>query len=411
MDYRRILVPLFAIAFILFSSVSAHAGTTTYTYDDVNHVIHIQRGGGTPAISATAGANGSISPSGSVTVNSGSSQSFSITPNPGYEVASVTVDGTSVGAVNSYTFSDVTSNHFIEASFSVSAPWENADLTASPQYTNGAVTYVPGSFTITESFTSLLNVGACQYTINGGTSWLSGAVSGSGPYTCTASSVSAANGTAMKIMMKASNSVGWSTPVASLARVVDSAGPVDGTISAVTAINYTPVNLSWSPANDAGSGLASANTYKLVRATGATAPADCTGTALYQGSALSYADASATPGTQYSYRLCAYDNLNNPSTGAAVIIQTCSNPPVYNPRTGSYYSSLQAAYNAAASGDTLRAGAVVLTESPTLGNSIDVTIQGGYDCGFSSVIGKTWIRGVLTITGGQSTIGGVLTTQ
>ncbi|MDA8162846.1 MAG: hypothetical protein M0022_08110 [Desulfobacteraceae bacterium] len=410
MDYRRILVPLFAIAFILFSSVSALAGTTTYQYDDVNHVIHIRSGGGTPAISALAGANGSISPSGSVIVNSGSSQSFSITPNPGYQVASVSVDGTPVGAVSSYTFSNVTSSHFISATFSVAPPIETAgSLATSPQYTNGATTYAPSSFTISENFISLLNVGACQYTINGGTSWQAGAVSGTGPYTCTATGVSAANGTEMRIMMKASNSVGWSTPGASLARTVDSTGPVDGTITGMA--SNVQINLNWTAANDAGSGLAAANTYKLVRATGATAPSDCTGTALYQGSALSYADTSVTPGTQYSYRLCAYDNLNNSSTGAAVTIQTCSNPPVYNPRTGNYYSSLQAAYNAAASGDTLRAGAVVLTESPTLGNPITVTIQGGYDCGFSSVIGKTWIRGVLTITGGQSTIGGVLTTQ
>ena len=52
-------------------------------------------------ITASAGANGSITPSGNVTVNYGASKSFTITPNAGYAVASVLVDGGSVGAVTS----------------------------------------------------------------------------------------------------------------------------------------------------------------------------------------------------------------------------------------------------------------------------------------------------------------------
>lgn len=68
-------------------------------------------------ITATAGANGSITPDGTVTVNKGSSQSFTITAASGYEVADVIVDGKNVGAVKSYTFTDVTGNHTIEATF------------------------------------------------------------------------------------------------------------------------------------------------------------------------------------------------------------------------------------------------------------------------------------------------------
>jgi chitinase len=71
----------------------------------------------TYTITASAGAHGSISPSGSVTVNRGGSQSFTITPAADYEIADVVVDGGSVGAVNSYTFSDVTGDHEITASF------------------------------------------------------------------------------------------------------------------------------------------------------------------------------------------------------------------------------------------------------------------------------------------------------
>ena len=77
---------------------------------------------GTPpvtyTITASAGSNGSISPSGSVTVNQGANQTFTITPNSGYTVSSVLVDGTSVGAVTNYTFSNVQAAHSISVTFS-----------------------------------------------------------------------------------------------------------------------------------------------------------------------------------------------------------------------------------------------------------------------------------------------------
>ena len=68
-------------------------------------------------ITAKAGENGTITPSGSVTVKSGADQTFTIAPNAGYTVSKVLVDGTDVGAVTSYTFKNVTENHTIEASF------------------------------------------------------------------------------------------------------------------------------------------------------------------------------------------------------------------------------------------------------------------------------------------------------
>lgn len=69
-------------------------------------------------ITATAGNGGSISPQGSVQVNTGSDQSFTITPDAGYEVIDVVVDGTSMGALSNYTFTAVSGNHSISASFS-----------------------------------------------------------------------------------------------------------------------------------------------------------------------------------------------------------------------------------------------------------------------------------------------------
>ncbi len=70
-------------------------------------------------ITATAGANGSITPSGDVTVNKGDDQSFTITPNAGYHIDDVLVDGTSVGSVSEYTFTNVTDDHTIHATFAI----------------------------------------------------------------------------------------------------------------------------------------------------------------------------------------------------------------------------------------------------------------------------------------------------
>jgi predicted ester cyclase len=68
-------------------------------------------------ITANPGSNGSITPGGSYTLIEGSDQTFSITPDTFYEIEDVLVDGVSVGAVSSYTFTNVTEDHTISASF------------------------------------------------------------------------------------------------------------------------------------------------------------------------------------------------------------------------------------------------------------------------------------------------------
>jgi len=68
-------------------------------------------------INASAGLGGSISPSGTITVNYGDSKTLTITPNSGYKISNVKVDGVSVGAVSSYTFNNITSDHTISATF------------------------------------------------------------------------------------------------------------------------------------------------------------------------------------------------------------------------------------------------------------------------------------------------------
>ena len=93
--------------------------SVTYTFNNVNsnahHIgnifsqdIHI---------TASAGAGGTISPSGSTSVNHGENLAFTITPNTGYSITSVAVDGVSQGAISSYTFNNVSANHTISATF------------------------------------------------------------------------------------------------------------------------------------------------------------------------------------------------------------------------------------------------------------------------------------------------------
>ena len=76
----------------------------------------------THTITASAGSHGTISPFGNVIVNQGSDKSFTITPDTGYSINDVLVDGSSAGAVSSYTFTNVTQDHTISVTFTSVAP-------------------------------------------------------------------------------------------------------------------------------------------------------------------------------------------------------------------------------------------------------------------------------------------------
>ena len=98
------------------SGACAGIGSCSVTMDD-NKTVTATFTINTFTITASAGANGGITPSGAISVNYGASQSFTITPNSGYHVADVLVDGGSVAAVTSYQFTNVQANHTIAASF------------------------------------------------------------------------------------------------------------------------------------------------------------------------------------------------------------------------------------------------------------------------------------------------------
>ncbi|WP_456034717.1 InlB B-repeat-containing protein [Roseburia inulinivorans] len=89
------------------------------TIDENNKVVLKKKAAATYTIQATvSGGNGTISPSGSVSVNKDKDKEFTITPNEGYVIASLKVDGTEVeNPSNTYTFTNVTNNHTIVVSF------------------------------------------------------------------------------------------------------------------------------------------------------------------------------------------------------------------------------------------------------------------------------------------------------
>lgn len=113
--------PGYLIEDVLVDGVSVGA-ITSYTFRNVkaDHTVHATFMPGTFTITPSAGANGSITPSTVQTVNRGaSSPTFQITPSAGYHIADVLVDGGSVGPVASHTFTNVTANHTISASFAM----------------------------------------------------------------------------------------------------------------------------------------------------------------------------------------------------------------------------------------------------------------------------------------------------
>lgn len=98
---------------------------TDSNYTSLTGEIRLYRnsGSGLPGsftIQATAGENGSVTPAGKITVREGQTQVFTFTPNAGYTVDKVLVDGENVGVVTSYTFKYVTKDHTIEVVFAKS---------------------------------------------------------------------------------------------------------------------------------------------------------------------------------------------------------------------------------------------------------------------------------------------------
>ena len=132
----------YAVGNVTVDGVSTGVMTSwTFSHVQATHTIDATF---IPTITATAGANGSISPSGTARVASGANQTYTIKANAGYHVADVLVDGSSVGAVGTYTFTNVTTPHAISASFAQNPSFT---ITVTPG-SNGSIT--PGTTAVVQ---------------------------------------------------------------------------------------------------------------------------------------------------------------------------------------------------------------------------------------------------------------------
>jgi hypothetical protein len=96
-------------------------------------------------ITASADVNGSISPSGSLTVSHGSNRTFTISADATHHIQNVLVNGVSVGAVSTYTFSNVTQNCTISASFAVDNQPPAANVGPDQTVNEGVVVKLKGN--------------------------------------------------------------------------------------------------------------------------------------------------------------------------------------------------------------------------------------------------------------------------
>ena len=119
---------------------------STYSFDQVveDHTIQATFVADTVTITSSAATNGTISPSGSVSVPIGDSQTFSISPDSGYLISDVLVDGLSMGGIDSHTFTNVTGDHTINAVFAVENQSPLADAGPNQTVEEGQVVLLSG---------------------------------------------------------------------------------------------------------------------------------------------------------------------------------------------------------------------------------------------------------------------------
>ena len=377
---------------------------TTYTFSNVtaNHTIAATFAVNTYTITASAGANGSISPAGTATVNSGASQAYTITPSTGYKVAGVTVDGTSVGAVTTYTFSNVTANHTIAATFAVntytiaasagtngtispsgtvtvnsgsnqtftatpSTGYEVADVTVDGSSKGALTSYtftgITANHTISATFSKVTQppvaeAGPTQSVAEGTTVTLNGANSSDpGGSTLTylwaqtgGTAVTLSSTTAAQPTFKAPN-VGTAGDALTFKLTVANQGGLQSTDTCI--VNVTWVNAA--PTANAGSNQTVAEgTTVTLDGTGSTDPDDGIATYLWEqtagtavtltptttGQAVFVAPNVGTAGASLTFRLTVTDNGGLKSTSTCVVnITWIDSPPVANAGTDQTVSS------------------------------------------------------------------------
>lgn len=145
------------------------ATSTTYTFTNVQaiHTIHatfalLPTPPVTHTITSSAGSNGAINPLGAIVVADTANQTFNIIPDSGFTIATLIVDGGGVATSTSYTFTNVTANHTISATFALIPPPPGSFTIIANQNPNGTVA-PSGSTVVTEGSSQAYSI-----TPNGG---------------------------------------------------------------------------------------------------------------------------------------------------------------------------------------------------------------------------------------------------
>jgi hypothetical protein len=366
-------------------TVSSNSGATrSASLTIAGNVFTITEAGAqTYTITASAGSGGSISPSGGVSVQSGANQTFNITPNTGYQIASVTVDGVSQGAIASYMFSSVTANHTITASFTpISSPpagsqtpvvstGSDTSITLSSATLNGTVN--PNGLSTTYIFqwgrtTSYGNATAAQ-----------SAGSGTTNVAATANLTGLTANRTYHYRLVATNS----------------AETTYGTDASFTTNNQTYYTITAS----VGTGGSISPSGGVTVQSGASQTFTITPNSGYRIGSVTVDGVSQGAVTSYTFSAVT-TNHTIVASFAPVIVTN----PVRIVRTGNFYSTLQDGYNAALNNDIIQAQAqaITLTGNLYVNRDISVTLEGGYASDFSTNAGNmTSLIGMIqTLPGG-----------
>lgn len=374
----------------LFCTTTSFAGTTTYVYDELNRLKEVQHGDGngiryeydeignlkskTPfgnvfSITASATEGGIISPMGTLTITAASSKTYAFTPLYGYSIVDVVVDGVSMGAVSSYTFSNLAANHTILARFATnSTTWVQGVVRDTANKPIGGVDvrmHNPDSSII--SIVKTASDGSYRLAANTGT-WLVDALTEN-------FNLNPVQEQSVTLNLGQTAVVNFTVNTLAITQLTLPDGiqnvPYNQTLSATDGV----MPYTWSIT--AGALPAGLN---INASTGAIS-----GTPSVVGSSTFTVQAT---------------DANGFAVSKSLAINVSFRPVKVSGAATAYYSSLQEAYNSASDGATIQIQAVNLTENLTFNQNKSISIIGGYDTQYIMVVEVTTITGVMNITAG-----------
>jgi hypothetical protein len=378
-------------------------------------------------INSGADTNGSISPAGATAVPSGSNKTYTVTPNPGFIVAVLVVDGTHLPGATSYTFTGVTTAHYINAYFAPAPPFTITAGSAGNGSISplGATSVQPGTsqtfyFTPDPGFAVMALVvdgtilpAATSYTFTGVTAdhYLNayfGAVISAG-----ADSNGSISSPGASIVAAGDSKTYTITPnpgyrVAAL--VVDGTllpGATSYTFTGVTTGHY--INAYFEPAvtvtvtiDGSGSGTINSSPAGILCESGSTANCAApfpTGSRveLYAAAATSSLFSGWSNGCSGSGS-CTIDPL---TTATGVTATFTSNTKIKLAGTQALHATLQSAYTAAGDGETFLLQVYAFIENLCFSLPKSIKLKGGQNSNYDGTIGMTTIQGSLTVEQGS----------